>query len=196
MFEREPNVESQLDELDRAIESHRIQSKQLYNELENYANEIRGFKEKNLRRPLLRAINGYKSIKERIEVIEDTRMRLVEVRTHLKYTPDTLNEKSFTAVNKLIRDSELKLSRNERYLTQLSDLTSVSSLPESEIELSETEINSLLSEIGIEEEIIQEPEGIQESETVYGGMPEIPEELLDEAKKEEKEKPKVQEEKA
>jgi len=194
MFKKSPDKENQIDELERTIESHRIMSKQLSSELNNYASEIKRFKKLNMKKPLLYAINGYKSIKERIENLEVTRMRLVDVRTHLKYTPDTLSEKSFTAVNNLIRDAELKLNRDNQQLLKLSDLASsgISTLSD-EIELTDSEIDSILMDIGIEETTIDRE--IPTEPIVYGNMPDIPDELEEEVYKEDKEKPKVQEEK-
>jgi hypothetical protein len=147
MFKKSPDKENQIDELERTIESHRIMSKQLSNELNNYADEIKRFKKLNMKKPLIYAVNGYKTIKERIETLEVSRMRLVDVRTHLKYTPDTLSEKSFTAVNELIREAELKLRRDNQQLLKLGDITSsgLSTITD-ELDLSENEIDSILKD--------------------------------------------------
>jgi hypothetical protein len=198
MFRKSPDKENQIDELERTIESHRIMSKQLSSELENYAGEIRRFKKLNMQKPLIYAVNGYKSIKDRIEILEVTRMRLVDVRTHLKYTPDTLADKTFEAVNSLIRDAEIKLSRDNQQLVKLSDLTSsgLTSVSD-ETELSDNEINSILRDIGIEDSTIESElvTGQEPEKVVYGNLPNIPEEIEEEVSEEEKEKPEIQEEK-
>jgi hypothetical protein len=198
MFRKSPDKENQIDELERTIESHRIMSKQLSSELENYAGEIRRFKKLNMQKPLIYAVNGYKSIKDRIETLEVTRMRLVDVRTHLKYTPDTLADKTFEAVNSLIRDAEIKLSRDNQQLVKLSDLTSsgLTSVSD-EIELSDNEINSILRDIGIEDSTIESElvTGQEPEKVVYGNLPNIPEEIEEEVSEEEKEKAEIQEEK-
>jgi hypothetical protein len=199
MFTKSPDRESQIDELERTIESHRIVSKQLSGELENYAEEIRRFKKLNMQKPLIYAINGYKTIKERIENIEVTRMRLTDVRTHLKYLPDTLSSKSFEAVNNLIRDAELKLSRDNQQLLKLGDLTSSGLTPiTEEVGLSQNEIDSILKDLGLEDEKSEatpvEPE--KKEQVVYGNLPDIPEEILEDTGEEEKEKSKIQEDNA
>ncbi|MHA1541537.1 MAG: hypothetical protein ACTSQH_01000 [Candidatus Hodarchaeales archaeon] len=197
MFKKSPDKENQVDELERTIESHRIMSKRLSSELDNYGNEIKRFKKLNLKKPLLYAINGYKSIKDRIESIEVTRMRLVDVRTHLKYTPDTLSEKSFADVNNLIRDAELKLNRDNQQLQSISDLTSSSlSTISDEIDLTDNEIDSILKDLGVEDSTIERELSTEPApeKVVYGNMPDIPEEIEEEISKEENEKSKIQEE--
>jgi len=197
MFKKSPDKENQVDELERTIESHRIMSKQLSSELDNYGNEIKRFKKLNMKKPLLYAINGYKSIKDRIESIEVTRMRLVDVRTHLKYTPDTLSEKSFADVNNLIRDAELKLNRDNQQLQSISDLTSSSlSTISDEIDLTDNEIDSILKDLGVEDSTIERELSTEPApeKVVYGNMPDIPEEIEEEISKEENEKSKIQEE--